>query len=125
VIDHVTLLPPAKIEGRVDRDNFTPILGRTISPGFNVFVSGWVLRSAALKESEHGLQFFAPQNAAVESGNAGIEIVLGKRFPSVTVFGLSLARGAISVSPGTRPKNGIRTSDARPLGLAAPRQRAP
>lgn len=30
---------------------------------------------------------------ATESGNAGIEIVLGERFPSVTVFGLSLARG--------------------------------
>ena len=37
--------------------------------------------------------FFAPLNAATESGNAGIEIVLGERFPSVTVFGLSLARG--------------------------------
>jgi hypothetical protein len=41
----------------------------------------------------HGLHFFAPQNAATESGNAGIAIVLGERFPSVTVFGLSLARG--------------------------------
>jgi hypothetical protein len=41
----------------------------------------------------HGLHLFAPQNAATESGNAGIEIVLGERFPSVTVFGLSLARG--------------------------------
>jgi hypothetical protein len=41
----------------------------------------------------HGLHFFAPQNAATESGNAGIEIVLGERFPGVTVFGLSLARG--------------------------------
>jgi hypothetical protein len=39
------------------------------------------------------LHFFAPQNAATESGNAGIEIVLGERFPGVTVFGLSLARG--------------------------------
>jgi len=36
---------------------------------------------------------FAPHNAATESGNAGIEIVLGERFPGVTVFGLSLARG--------------------------------
>jgi hypothetical protein len=40
-----------------------------------------------------GLHFFAPQNEATESGNAGIEIVLGERFPSVTVFGLFLARG--------------------------------
>jgi hypothetical protein len=39
------------------------------------------------------LHFFAPQNAATESGNAGIEIVLGERFPSVTVFGISLAPG--------------------------------
>jgi hypothetical protein len=31
--------------------------------------------------------------AATESGNAGIEIVLGERFLRVTVFGLSLARG--------------------------------
>jgi hypothetical protein len=28
-----------------------------------------------------------------ERGNAGIEIVLGERFPGVTVFSLSLARG--------------------------------
>jgi hypothetical protein len=42
---------------------------------------------------EAGSHFFAPQNAAAESGNAGIEIVLGVRFPSVTVFGLFLARG--------------------------------
>jgi hypothetical protein len=41
----------------------------------------------------HGLHFFVPQNAATESRNAGMEIVLGERFPSVTVFGLSLARG--------------------------------
>jgi len=40
----------------------------------------------------HGLHFFAPQKAATESGNAGIEIVLGERLPSVTVFGFS-ARG--------------------------------
>jgi hypothetical protein len=32
-------------------------------------------------------------NAATESGNAGIGIVLGERCPSVKVFGLSLARG--------------------------------
>jgi hypothetical protein len=88
VIDHVTLLSAARIEGRVARDNFTPIVGRAISSGFSVFASGWVLRSAG-----HGLRFFAPQNAATESGNAGIEIVLGERFPSVKVFGLSLARG--------------------------------
>src|SRR5580693_2111421 len=54
VIDHVTLLSPARIEGRVARDNFTPIVGRTISSGFNVFASGWVLRSAGLKGSGHG-----------------------------------------------------------------------
>ena len=63
MVDHVTLLSPARIEGRVARDNFTPIVGRTISSGFNVFASG-------------------PRNAATESGNAGIEIVLGERFPS-------------------------------------------
>ena len=36
------------------RDNFTPIVGRTISSVFNVFASGWVLRSAGLKGSGHG-----------------------------------------------------------------------
>src|SRR5580693_4562686 len=54
VIDHVTLLSPARIEGRVARNNFTPIVGRTTSSGFNVFASGWVLRSAGLKGSGHG-----------------------------------------------------------------------
>jgi hypothetical protein len=42
---------------------------------------------------ETWITLFALQNAATESGNAGIEIVLGERFPSVTVFGLSLTRG--------------------------------
>jgi hypothetical protein len=42
---------------------------------------------------ETWITLFAPQNAATESGNAGIEIVLGERFPSVTDFGLFLARG--------------------------------
>jgi len=37
--------------------------------------------------------FSLRRNAATESGNAGIEIVLGERFPAVKVFGLSLARG--------------------------------
>src|SRR5580698_5316884 len=36
VIDHVTLLSPARIEGRVARDNFTPIVGRTPADGFCV-----------------------------------------------------------------------------------------
>jgi hypothetical protein len=42
---------------------------------------------------ETRITLFAPQNAATESGDAGIEIVLGERFPGVAVFGLSLARG--------------------------------
>jgi hypothetical protein len=50
-------------------------------------------RQSIQRAGRHGLHFFAPQNAATESSNAGIEIVLGERFPSVTVFGLSLARG--------------------------------
>lgn len=54
MIDHVTLLSPARIEGRVAKDNFTPIVGLTTSSGFNVFASGWVLRSAGLKGSGHG-----------------------------------------------------------------------
>ena len=37
--------------------------------------------------------FSLPQNAATESGKAGIEIVLGKSFFGVSVFGLFLARG--------------------------------
>lgn len=54
VIDQVTLLSPARIEGRVARDNYTPIVGRKISSGLNVFASGWVLRSAGRKGSGHG-----------------------------------------------------------------------
>jgi hypothetical protein len=42
VIDHVTPLSPARIEGRVASNNSTPIVGRPISSGFNVFASGWV-----------------------------------------------------------------------------------
>ena len=61
---------------------------------WRVCLSHWpfTLTQQNLPET-HGLHFFATQNAATESGNAGIEIVLGERFPSVTVFGLSLARG--------------------------------
>src|SRR6516165_10090327 len=54
VIDHITLLSPARILGRVARDNFTRIVCRTIRSGFNVFASGWVLRSAGLKGFGHG-----------------------------------------------------------------------
>jgi hypothetical protein len=132
VIDQVTLLSPARIEGRAARDNFTPIVGRTISSGFTYSPADGFCGAAGLKDlgtavgtpehptrpvlipsshdlacpveplaihldptafRRHGLHFFAPQNAATESGSAGIEIILGERFPSVTVFGLSLARG--------------------------------
>jgi hypothetical protein len=50
----VTLLYPAKIEGRVTRDNFTPIIGRIISSGFSVFASRWVLRSADVADLNTG-----------------------------------------------------------------------
>ena len=64
--------------------------------------------------------FFTPQNAATESGNAGIEIVLGERFPSVTVFGLSLARGGHqTMKRSVRPTIGVKLSLAtRPSILA-------
>jgi len=45
------------------------------------------------KPPETWITLFRSADAATEGGNAGIEIVLGERFPSVTVFGLSLARG--------------------------------
>jgi hypothetical protein len=54
VIDHVTLLSPATIEGRVAKDNFTAIVGRTISSGFSVFASGWVSRSADIADRKTG-----------------------------------------------------------------------
>ena len=60
---------------------------------WRVLQSHWPFTLTQQNLRRHGLHFFAPQNAATESGNAGIEIVLGERFPSVTVFGLSLARG--------------------------------
>ena len=50
--DHVSQLSPARIEERVAGDNFTSIVGPTISPGFNVFASGWGLPSAGLEGSE-------------------------------------------------------------------------
>jgi len=117
VIDHVTLLSPARIEGRVARDNFTPIVGRTISSFFNVFASGWVLRSAGLKGSgrvlwsywpftltqqnlpETRITLFAPQNAATESGNAGTEIVLGERFPAGLMLGSPPKRNFVGGVP--------------------------
>src|SRR5580700_3383547 len=52
--DHVTLLSPASIERGIARDNFTPILSRTRSSGFNVFGLRMGLRSKGLKASEHG-----------------------------------------------------------------------
>src|ERR1035438_7424794 len=52
--DHVTLLSPARIERGIARDNFTPILSRTRSSGFNVFGLRMGLRSTGLKASEHG-----------------------------------------------------------------------
>ena len=77
----------------IARNNFTPIVGRIISSGFNVFASGWVSRSAGLKGSGHPTRrvhsfqygdmdytFSLPQNAATESGNSGTEMVLGERF---------------------------------------------
>jgi len=45
-MDHATLLPPARMEGRVARHNSTPIAGREISSDFYVFGSGGILRSA-------------------------------------------------------------------------------
>jgi hypothetical protein len=133
VIDHVTLLSPARIEGRVARDNSTSIFGpdkilwfqrirqrmgfaerkaegirarrfgrQSIQcPGclflpvtiWRVLQSYWPFTLTQQTFRRHGLHFFAPQNGATESGNAGIEIVVGERFPGVTVFGLSLAHG--------------------------------
>jgi hypothetical protein len=52
--DHVTLLSPARIERGIARDNFTPILSRTRSSGFNVFGLRMGLRGTGLKASEHG-----------------------------------------------------------------------
>jgi hypothetical protein len=52
--DHVTLLSPARIERGIAKDNFTPILSRTRSSGFNVFGLRMGLRSRGLKASKHG-----------------------------------------------------------------------
>src|SRR6202041_3487153 len=52
--DHVPLLSPARIERGIARDNFTPILSRTRSSGFNVFGLRMGLRSTGLKASEQG-----------------------------------------------------------------------
>src|ERR1700733_12788660 len=50
--DHVTLLSPARIERDIAKDNFTPILSRTRSSGFNVFGLRMGLRSIGLKASD-------------------------------------------------------------------------
>jgi hypothetical protein len=55
---------------------------------WRVFESHWPFTLTQQNLPETWITLFAPQNAATESGTAGIEIVLG-----VTVFGLSLARG--------------------------------
>jgi len=57
---------------------------------------------------ETWITLFAQQNAATESGNAGIEIVLGERFPGATVFGLSLALAAAGIPKQRKSKSIIR-----------------
>jgi hypothetical protein len=82
------LLSPARIEGRVASDNSTPNRRPDNILWFRQRV-GFAERRAEGVWARR----FGRQNAATESGNAGTEIVLGERFPSVTVFGLFLARG--------------------------------
>ena len=91
MIDHITLLSPARIEGRVESDNFTP----NRRPDNILWFQRIRQRVGFAARSAEGVwaRRFGRQKAATESGNAGTEIVLGERFPRVTVFGLSLARG--------------------------------
>src|SRR5580700_12089135 len=81
--DHVTLLSPASIERGIARDNFTPILSRTRSSGFNVFGLRMGLRSTGLKASEHG---GSDARAAGCQSRSGVPYRHPPNFPGSTSF---------------------------------------
>jgi hypothetical protein len=81
--DHVTLLSPARIERGIARENFTPILSRTRSSGFNVFGLRMGLRSAGLKASEH---FGSDARAAGCQSRSGVPYRHPPNLPGSTSF---------------------------------------
>ena len=126
--DHVTLLSPARIERGIARDNFTPILSRTRSSGFNEFGLRMGLRSTALKASRH-YQLVRPEGTAVRTPEPpGASHDLACLTDTLRIFLDQRALSCASVHPLTctldrcLPTSSDPTSCQLPSSVIRPRQ---